>query len=68
MSQIDNLKRYLSQLVKYHIYMEAGTPTEAQVLTQLDNTVNQLLEWGVSEMEIRSIIERAQVYDVQVLC
>ena len=25
MSQIDNLKIYLSQLVKYHIYMEAGT-------------------------------------------
>jgi hypothetical protein len=63
MSHIDGIKSYLIQLVKSHIYMETGTRTEVTVFNQINTNVNRLLQLGVPEMEIRSIIERAQVYD-----
>ncbi len=59
----EDIKKYLSDWVKYHMYMEAGTLEEQRVFTQLDDTVNELLRIGVPEMEIREIIQRAQVYD-----
>ncbi len=60
----EDLKRYLHDLAKYHMRMHAGTEDEHEIFQRLDNTVAELLRLGVDEMEIRDIIQRGQMFDL----
>lgn len=60
---ISLLKNNLEHNVRTHMNTEAGTAEEIRLMTTLDLEVNELLRLGVSEIEIREIIQRAQVYD-----
>jgi hypothetical protein len=49
-------KQYLASLIRAHQQLEGGSPEEVVQYTRMDNLVTQLLGLGVSEQEIREII------------
>jgi hypothetical protein len=55
-------KAFLVNLARTHMNTRAGTPEELALSTQLDDTVIVLLEIGVSEAEIRRLINEGQAY------
>ncbi len=61
MDSIQTKKNALRELARTQVNTEAGTPQEFRIVMQLDIAVNELLQLGVSEREIRNIIREGQV-------
>jgi hypothetical protein len=58
----EKLKKYLHDLAHYHIRIHDEIEEEFEIFQRLDETVNELLNLGVDEHEIRHIIQRSQEF------